>query len=203
MNRVTLPLNSGINRDVNPLYIDSAKGEVIRRKNCRVTSVDSGRVGINTSIKGMESITPAYPASGTNKVIGYTEDKERDQGIYFLQNSLGNDSIYVVKGTTIINLGVASDVLGFNSSEIIDADILGDYCVFVSDYNPPRKINVTESLASKDAFDIQLAVRPPSAKPTTVLGSDSSRVVNKLVGKTFQFSYMYVYNDFTYSVVSP
>ena len=201
--KVTLPMNGGINKDINPLYVDSAKGEVISRKNCRVYSLDGSRVGINTSFKGMQSITPAYPASGTNKVIGYVEDKERDRGVYFLQNSLGNDSIYTVIGTTITNLNADASVLGFNASEIIDADILGDYCVFVSDYNPPRKINITATLAGKDAYDVQLAVRPPFDKPATQVASDPDLVVNKLVGKTFQFAYMYIYNDYTYSVVSP
>src|SRR5690606_37413910 len=36
-----------------------------------------------------------------------------------------------------------------------------------------------------------------------LIGSDESRVVNKLVGKTFQFAYMYQYLDYTYSVLSP
>ena len=214
--KVTLPMNGGINKDINPLYVDSAQGEVISRKNCRVYSLDGSRVGINTSFKGMQSVTPAYPVSGTNKVIGYVEDKERDRGIYFLQNSLGNDSIYTISGTTITNLNADSSVLSFKSDEVIDADILGDYCVFTSscpdedDSNPPRKIQIWDSvnntqstLASKDAYDVQLAVRPPFDKPATQVASDPDLVVNKLVGKTFQFAYMYIYNDYTYSVVSP
>lgn len=201
--KIVLPFNGGINKDKNPLYIDAAKGEVISRKNCRVTSTDGSREGINVSIKGMEQLSPMYPLNGTNKVIAQVEDKERDQIVYFLYNSLGNDTIFTVSGTTFTDLGADSSVLGFSSTEVIDADILGDYCVFVSDDNPPRKINVTASLNGKDAFDIQLAVRPPFNKPSTDVASDSTKVVNKLIGKTFQFSYMYIYNDYTYSVVSP
>lgn len=96
-----------------------------------------------------------------------------------------------------------AEVLDFDTNEVIDADILGDYCVFTSDYNPPRKIDITEDLTGKDSYDIQLALRPPSAKPSVILGSDESRVVNKLIGKTFQFATMYIYNDETYSVLSP
>ena len=202
MNRVVLPLNGGVDKDKSKLYIDSEKGEVFSRKNCRVVSPEGSRYGTNVSLKGMEEIDPSYN-SGDNKVIGYVEDKERDQGIFFVYNASGNHGIYKISGSTVTDLGAVSSALDFDEDEIIDADILGDYCVFVSDYNPPRKIDITSSLAGLDAFDIQLAVRPPYEKPTTELGSDSSRVVNKLVGKTFQFSYMYVYDDYTYSVVSP
>lgn len=202
MNRLILPMNGGINKDVNQLYIDSEKGEVLNRKNCRVTAMRGSVKGINTSVNGMTQIDYAS-VDGTNKVIGFVEDKERDRGVFFVYNSIGNHDIYRIQGATITPLYADADVLSFDIDEKVDADILGDYCVFVSDYNPPRKINITESLNGKDGYDIQLAVRPPSEKPQTILGSDSSRVVNKLVGKTFQFATMYIYKDYTYSVLSP
>jgi len=207
--KTILPLNGAINKDVNPLYVDAAKGEVIHRKNCRVASSDGGRQGINVSIKGMTEVSAGLP-SGTNRIIGYVEDTEREQGIFFNYNNNGDHGIYAFNGSNVINMGAVSSALGFTATEVIDATILGDYCVFVSDFNPPRKIRVWNSdtdtqtsLAGKDAFDIQLAVRPPSTKPATVLGSDATKVVNKLVGKTFQFAYFYIYNDYTYSVLSP
>lgn len=202
--KVVLPLNGGINKDANPLYINAEKGEVIHRKNCRVTSTSGGRDGINTSIKGMTYITPAYPSTGVSKVIGFVEDKERDQAFYFLYNSLGNSMILKLKGTTVTDLNFDQWVLDFQANEIIDADILGNYCVFTSDYNPPRKFDVTVTdFADVDSYDIQLAVRPPKDKPSIQIASDSSRKVNKLIGKTFQFATMYVYEDYTYSVLSP
>ena len=113
--KVVLPLNGGINTDSNPLYINSEKGEVLSRKNCRVTSTLGGRDGINTSIKGMNYITPAYPVSGVSKVIGFVEDKERDQAFYFLYNSLGNSMILKLKGTTVTDLNFDQYVLDFQS----------------------------------------------------------------------------------------
>lgn len=204
MNKTVIPLNGRLNKDANPLFIDSESGEVIVRENCRVVSLEGGRLGINVSLKGMQQILANLP-SGTNKFIGFVEDKERDRSLVFNYNSNGDDSIYVLDNDTITDLDFDNGVLGFASTEIIDADILGDYCVFVSDENPPRKIDIVTSAwaTGKDAYDIQLAVRPPSEKPTTVLGSDATRVVNKLVGKTFQFAYMYFYEDYTYSVLSP
>lgn len=206
--KVVLPMNGGINKDKNPLYIDSEKGEVLSRKNCRVTSPDGEREGINTSIKGMQEIV-GFPIDGTNKTIGFVEDKERDRGVFFVYNSIGNHDIFLVEGTTITPLGADAGVLNFKANEVIDADILGDYCVFVSEYNPPRKIDIgldgatQKNLTGKDAYDIQLAVRPPSEKPTTVMGSDPNRKVNKLIGKSFQFATSFFYFDNTYSVVSP
>jgi len=205
--KVALPLNGGINKDTNPLYLK--EGEVLSRKNARVTSTRGGLEGINTSVKGMTQIT-GFPFDGTNKTIGYVEDKERDRALLFVYNSAGNHDIYLLSGTTISPLYADSEVLDFNTNEIIDADILGDYCVFVSEYHQPRKIDIgfnddgsQKRLIGKDEFDILLAVRPPSDKPVVHLGSDSTRVVNKLVGKSFQFATMFFYNDYTYSVLSP
>ena len=41
--KTVLVLNGGIDKDRNPLYVDAAKGDVIRRKNCRVISTDGGK----------------------------------------------------------------------------------------------------------------------------------------------------------------
>jgi hypothetical protein len=194
-----LTLNKGIDKDSNPLYL--GEGSVLSRKNCRVISTEGNREGINVSIKGMQQT--AYSFGGVSKEIGFTEDKEREQGILFVYNSLGNHKILKISDGVITDLNVPSGVLNFQSDEIIDADILGDFCVFVSDENPPRKIDITDDLSGKDSYDIQLAVRPPSEKPVTVLGSDSSKNVNKLIGKSFQFATMYIYEDNTYSVLSP
>jgi hypothetical protein len=198
--KTVLSLNGGINKDANPLYLKD--GEVLLRKNARATSTRGGKEGINTSVKGMTQLI-GLQTDGTNKFIGEVEDKERDQSLVFVYNSIGNHDIYKLSSSGLQSMGADGAALNFQPDEVIDADIIGDYCVFVSDYNPPRKINVTESLSSKDSYDIQLAVRPPSTKPTTVIGSDSTRVVNKLIGKTFQFATMYVYKDYTYSVLSP
>lgn len=205
-----LPLNGGLNKDINPLYIKTDEGEVVARENCRIHSTVGGRGGVNVSIKGMLEVTANLPA-GTNTIIGYVEDKERDSGIFFNKNSNGYDSIYVFNGTTVVNLGVPQNVLGLNTSYPIQADILGDYCVFTDNLNPPRKVKITNtsgvvvanSLSGVDAYDVQLAVRPPYTSPTIEIGSDSTKKVNKLAGKTFQFAYYYVYNDYTYSVLSP
>lgn len=207
--KVVLPLNGGINKDANPLYIDAEKGEVIHRKNCRVTSALGGRDGINTSIKGMTEMTAMFPIGGTNKVIGKVEDKKRDQLLFFVYNSAGNHTIMRIKDGVVSDMNADADVLSFNTNEIIDADVLGDYLVFASDYNPPRKIRLVDdndnpvSLSGLDSYDIQLAVRPPANKPAIQLASDNSKKVNKLIGKTFQFATMYIYDDYTYSVLSP
>jgi len=204
--KVILPLNGAVNKDKNQLYIDSEKGEVVSRKNCRVTSTEGGRVGVNCSIRSMELVATLFPVDGVSKIIGFVEDKERDGSLFFVYNSVGHHAIYKFYNDFASTMNFADGVLNFQEDEIIDATILGDYCVFASDYNPPRKLNVLlddVAVAALDSYDIQLAVRPPSSKPTTSIGSNSLRKVNKLVGKTFQFASMYIYDDYTYSVLSP
>jgi len=204
-----LTMNGGINKDVHPMYIDAEQGQVLSRKNCRVFSTDGNKAMVNSTIRGMQEINPSYP-TGTNKTIGFVEDKERDRALFFVYNSVGNHDIYILDNDVVTPLNADPDVLAFDPDEIIDADILGDYCVFTSEYNPPRKIDIglddlgtQKELDGLDEYDIQLAVRPPMYKPSVSVGSDSTRVVNKLVGKTFQFATMFVYDDYTYSVLSP
>jgi len=194
----TLTLNGGIDKDTNPLYLP--EGSVLSRKNCRVASFDGGRVGINVSLKGMQEINASLP-SGTNRVIGQVEDAERDQLVFANYNSNGNHGIYKLKKDTVTLLSQGS-FWNFNQTKPVSMDILGDYLYLTDGYNPPRKMNIVD-LITLDSVKSQLAVTPPSDRPTVALGSDDSRVVNKLVGKTFQFAYMYIYDDYTYSVLSP
>jgi hypothetical protein len=208
--KTLLPMNGGINRDANPLYIASDRGDVYDRRNCRVYSFDGNRTGINVSIKGMTEVSASLP-SGTNIIIGYVQDKERDCGIFFNYNSNGNDGIYIFTGSLVINLGVPNGVLGFSPFYFVRASVIGDYCVFTDNLNPPRKIQFVNDdgdfqinlLSGKSADDIQLINRPPSSAPTFVVGSDSSKKSNRLIGKSFQFAYYYIYSDNTYSVLSP
>jgi hypothetical protein len=208
--KALMPMNGGINKDVHPLLIDTARGEVLSRQNCRVHSADGGRVGVNVSIPSMVSVNANLP-SGTNIFVGYAEDKEREIGVLFNYNSNGNDGIYLFTGNSVINLGVQSGVLNFNPEYLVDAAFMGDWCVFTDGLNPPRKIRVgngssrvgSGSLSSVTSDSIQLARKHPVDAPEFVVGSDSSRKINKLIGKTFQFATYFVYNDYTYSVLSP
>lgn len=214
--KALMPMNGGINKDVNPLLVDTAKGEVLSRRNCRVHSSDGSRVGINTSIKSMLSVdTKGTLPSGTNTFVGYVEDKEREVGVLFNKNSNGDDGIYIYNGgsdfSDVVNLGVPNGVLNFNVNYPVDAAILGDWCVFTDNYNPPRKVRIANgstpygynALSSITADSTQLARKHPVEAPEFVVGSDSSRKINKLIGKTFQFATYFVYNDYTYSVLSP
>lgn len=209
--KTILPLNGGINKDAYPLYVDTEKGQVVDRRNGRVFSIEGGRFGVNTSIKSMSQVDMNLSVDGTNTIIGYVEDKERDRGVMFVYNSTGNDTIAVFNGSTVYDMVFGSSVLNFNVNYPVDAEIIGDYCIFTDNYNPPRKIKIYDASATNgvptattwDAYDIQLAVRPPVNAPSVVVASDDTKVVNKLVGKTFQFAHMYVYDDYTYSVLSP
>lgn len=199
--KVILPLNKGVDKDLSSIYTE--EGGVISRRNCRVTSTAGGKRGVNTSIKGTLQVPAMFPVDGTGKVIGFVEDKKRDQSFFFVYNSAGNHTVMKLKNDVITDMGFSANVLGFSSTEVIDAVILGETCVFTSRNNPPRKFNVEANLSTLDSTTVQFAVLPPAFKPEVSLGSDTSRKVNKLVDKTFQFATMFIYNDYTYSVLSP
>lgn len=104
-------------------------------------------------------------------------------------------------------------VLGFSEEHRINADIIGDILVW-TDYNsPPRKLNMTRATSTStdwkevysvmDASVLSLNVPPPIEAPTWSWGTDATRKVNKMLGKSFQFASQFVYKDNEISTVSP
>lgn len=200
--KTILPLNGGMNKDVNELFIDSQNGEVIERRNCRVLSIDGSKYRINSSIKGMDEVSLSLP-SGDNTIIGQVEDKEREQLVLFSHNSNGDHSVVTFDGTTTVDLGVSGGVLSFSINNPIDADVLGDYVFFTDNINPPRKLLLTSPSPSILADSLSIANVPPVNAPSWDISSDSTRELNLLLGRSFQFAYQYIYSDNTYSVLSP
>ena len=198
--KTVISANGAINRDVSPLYVDTEKGEVVLRENARVMSY--GDMGINVSHKGMLKLYYAFPI-GFNTCVGTVEDKERDQLLFCNYSSNGTHGVYALKRETITALSTGS-FWAFNTAHRVSMDVLGDYVYLTDGYNPPRKLNVvTPSTFTLDAEGIQVAMRHPTDAPTVVVGSDVDKVVNKMLGKTFQFATYFVYPDYSYSVLSP
>ena len=210
--KTVLPLNGRINTDVNPLYLDSQKGEVLSRRNMRVFSADGGKTGINVSIKGMGEYTFSDIVDDEYSAIGSVYDQERERGIVAFYGGSDRHCIGVVKkdGTTFF-LSKNKSFWDFSLSNNVDMAVLGDTLLMTDNHNPPRKValknssgSVIESeITSLSNLNTQLAVDNPSDAPTIFVGSDSTKKVNKLIGKTFQFATYLVYTDYTYSVLSP
>lgn len=54
-----------------------------------------------------------------------------------------------------------------------------------------------------DEDTLRLAENAPMIPPSVSPGVDADRDVNNLIGKTFQFTYQWVYKDYRYSILSP
>lgn len=203
-----LPYNGIMNQDTSPLYIDSQRGEVIERRNARVISQESGQTHINASIRGTASKGQFGSLFRSYIAVGSVEDIKRNGFILFLKGNVSGvtdkivlvvqNSLYGVYYTDLIE----SSALNFHLSYPVDADIIDDFLIFTDNYNPPRKINIVSPVVP-DEYNIQLAVRPPSSSPVISFISDTTRKINHLIGKSFQFAYQYMYRDNEYSTVSP
>jgi hypothetical protein len=206
---ITLPLNGAMNRDQSPIYINSAEGMVMERRNARVVSTGENKSGVNTSIKGT---TAFYSPSGDPYTqVGFVEDPQRDSGIWFLRGSgSAQDRVVSVSSKGVVRILLEGNYLNFSRAPqytrgdyVIDAEILGDFLVWTDDLNPPRKINIVTPPTTQSFLNTQLAVRPPSKAPEFHFGTDTEKKANLLIGKSFQFAYQYIYRDYEYSVLSP
>lgn len=194
--KTILPINGVMNQDSAPSYVK--EGEVYERRNARVVTID-GKIGHNTSLKGTMSVN-SYIG---HKALCSVEDIKRSRLLFFLKDTISNNDkiIAVSKDNTTTTL-YASSVFNFNINYPIEADVISDWLVWTDNYNPPRKLNISDVLATIDEYNIQLAVRQPKQAPTVLIGSDSTRKVNLLLGRTFQFAHQYIYKGYEYSTLS-
>lgn len=158
-----------------------------------------------SSVLGNALVSYSLP-SGTNKTIGYLEDRAGNRGFYFVYNSTAaNNSIYQISGSTI-TLVLRSALLDFASTDFIHADIVGDILVFTNRRTDIYKINVASAIAggvyTPLIEELTLIKRPPNLVCTWALGYDALVLSNNLAGNYFSFYYRFVYEDNDYSVFS-
>lgn len=160
-----------------------------------------GAKGVVSNAKGNELETKGLPA-GTNLIHGTCPDKENNAIIYFIQNSNDDDCIIRYKHDgTFENISYAEDWLFHADYPITKAGIIGDgndaQLVWTDNYNEIRKINIynfeNAVYASIDEGNSYLA-KPKPLKPSVAVGDDSTRELNNIRGKRFQFRYRYVYD---------
>lgn len=208
--RTALVPVSGMDYDTHDYMMESDKGIVRRRNNMYPNSYYGELDGINTAIKGMELKNILSPG---DFVIGYVEDKERNAGVLFCHNTGSHSIKRYFRDEDRVETLASGAVLCFDESHIIYGDIIGDFLIW-TDYNvPPRKLNMTRAISTStdwkevystiDGDTLSLNVRPPVTSPSWSWGADSTRKVNKMLGKSFQFAYQYIYKDNEISTVSP
>jgi len=180
-----------MNRDAAPAYLQP--NEVYERRNARVNTVN-GKNGFNTTLNGT-TLLGTYTG---HTALASIEDIKRNRMIMFLKDNVGgSDKIIAVSNTitTLYNSTV------FNFGDNLSCDIIDDWIVFLDNENPPRKLNIVTPI-TVDQYNCQLAVRPPRQSPSVTIGSDSSRKVNLLLNKTFQFATQFIYKGYEYSTIS-
>lgn len=206
--KVVLSLNNKMNQDANLAYVQSDKGEVTERRNCRTTTL--GDSLINVSLKGMSSIGTT---TGLGTVVGYVEDKKRNWGIFFIKDgTIGRIYAYSTDSETVIKI-LDNNFAFFNFGDSIKARVVNDTLIWTDNENPIRQINLTRALnysagtgtwteTYQEITDLntRLAIPTPTDNLTATWGYDTNP--NNLKGKTWQFAVQYKYKDFEQSVLS-
>jgi len=167
------------------------------------------------SLFGNAAVSYSLP-SGTNKCVGFLEDKVANRAFYYVANTTpANNSIYRYQSGTI-TLVMRSALLDFVATDVIDSDIIGDILVFTNRRTDTYKIDVVKAIAGATYTpligEITLIKAPPKLPltfPAYTVTPDSdgfydlTRGQNLIAGNYFQFYYRYIYEDYSYSVFSP
>ena len=162
--------------------------------------------------------------ASTNQCIGSHYDELKHRVFYFNYNSAGYNGIYVydVKANTINPLLIsyvdsAEDIFGFDPKyPIASVNILyrteedGDILYWTDRLNRPMKLNIKESTISGKTYGtawkkeyLTVARKMPLLSAQCQYADDSSRNINTLKNKVYQFRYQWVYKDDTKSCWSP
>ena len=145
--------------------------------------------------------------SGTNKTIGFLEDRAGNRAFYFVyNNTAASNSIYQFSAGSI-TLVFRSALLDFAASDIIDADIIDDVLIFTNRRTNTYKIDVAIAIAggyaSTTLTGLTLIKRPPQLLLTLTSSVDGTFASNFIYGYTFQFYYRYVFENDDKSVFGP
>lgn len=142
MNNSVLTFNGGMDQDTSAMYLK--RGDVILRRNARVSVSEGSDDLVNKPLKGTVLINASFPI-GTNKAVGFTEYLERGGFIFANYNSNNNHGLYWFDGTVVKKL-LVHPVLNFTSDSIVDMRIFGDLLIWVDDIQDPRIISIPRAL---------------------------------------------------------
>lgn len=192
------------------------------QRNTRYDGSLQATAGATTNMLGNELMgLGAFELSGTPTIIGSCFDEKRDDVIFFVHNTNGHHTIFsynIYTGAVIRRL--ISDeaywtedgsALDFSlTNRIHDAQVIGDVLYF-RDNKRPRRLNLLKSvnIGAPNSYPyinnavIDAIKYPPTSEPKVSLGTDTTVRGNNLKGRSFQFRYRYIYDDFGHSVCSP
>lgn len=162
--------------------------------------------------------------ASTNQCIGSHYDELKHRVFFFNYNSAGYHGIYVydVKTNAITPLLISyidsqEDIFGFDPKyPIPSVNILyrteedGDILYWTDRNNRPMKLNIKEATVSGKTYGtnwkkeyLTVARKMPLLSAQCQYSDDSSRNINTLKNKVYQFRYQWVYKDDTKSCWSP
>lgn len=143
MNTTVLTLNGKMDVDTSPMYLKP--GDVTMRRNARVSVGSGGDNLVNKAHQATTVVSRTMP-DGINKSVGWCKCEEDDSVIYFNYNSSGHHGIYKFNVHTKVNtLLLLTSVLAFTSTTIVDARVIGDELVWVSEGIEPRIISISRA----------------------------------------------------------
>lgn len=120
--------------------------------NARIGVTNAGNDGNGENVRGNTLISYTLP-TGTNKVIGSFEERERNRLFYFIHNASDNHSIVYYDGDsgTVIEI-IESSILAFDLDFLITGiAVVEDRLYWVEGSNNQRKINIEKADFNKFA----------------------------------------------------
>ncbi len=183
-------------------------------------AIEGSNDRVVTNVVGNRIVSYSYHSGGTPTVIGAYANTVRNTVIVFAFHPTGYHTIFEYNNTTrttqklLENLtdtgGV--DILGFTllgkitSVNIYNRDE-GDLLYFLDSLGRPTGFNI-ESMRSGlytpvTRQIINVIKAPPLSPASTIYGNDTTRRNNNLRKAFFRFAYLWVYDDFEESVISP
>uniref|UniRef100_A0A6M3KNX2 Putative structural protein n=1 Tax=viral metagenome TaxID=1070528 RepID=A0A6M3KNX2_9ZZZZ len=223
---ITFAPTAGIDSDTDIHAVKPGDGRY--RLNCRY---DKGSI---ENIHGNALVTFALP-NGESEEIGWCVDIDNNAIIFFLWNDstpydrhcifryfLSTNQVQRIlwqqpalnfkKNRRITHANVVSGMLCWTDGYF--NSFLHDTSNGLSDFNPPRKININQCVAFTEGdpncviseitmANLDLIKYPYCYSPTALYFNDLKYSKNNLRGKLFQFAIRYVYYDNEVSVLSP
>lgn len=197
-----------------------APNDYIHALNITKDAIEGSNDRVVTNVVGNRLVSYSYHSGGTPTVIGAYPNTVRKTVIVFAFHPTGYHTIFEYNNTTrttqklLENLtdtgGV--DILGFTllgkitSVNIYNRDE-GDLLYFLDSLGRPTGFNI-ESMRSGlytpvTRQIINVIKAPPLSQPSIVYGNDTTRRNNNLRKAFFRFAYLFIYDDFEESVISP
>ena len=197
-------LTGGIDKDLDERII----GQQDYQYALNVRNISGEPVGVIQNLKGNTEVTISLP-SGTNKVIGQTEDVDTNTVFFFIYNSSDNHSIFYYN--TLVDKAIKlieSQYLNFLANNPIVGNVIEETLFFTDGFSEPKKLNIRR--AKKGEYDsitsnqsILVIQHPPKDAPTGLYKNDSSQKGNSIAYTVPQFRYRYFYADGEISAWSP